>query len=222
MSGLTMKEIEDYHRILGLEWGASIQEINQAYKDLVFVWHPDRLPRDNTRLLNKATAMIQAINQARRGLLLWSKGKEPSRVKKETVYDYGDHPFEQDLAGANLIGANLRKQDLSGRNLRNANLSYADLRDSFLPKVILERANLLQANLERANLLQANLERANLEGANLLYVDLSGANLRGANLRGAQMVSGNRLVVKLTGALLVEAILPPEIRYIQKTKFCSR
>ncbi|MFM8004815.1 MAG: J domain-containing protein, partial [Dolichospermum sp.] len=47
-------ELERYYRILELEPGATLAEINQAYKDLVFVWHPDRLPKDNLRLQHKA------------------------------------------------------------------------------------------------------------------------------------------------------------------------
>lgn len=48
-----MSELERCYRILGLELDASIEEVNQAYKDLVFIWHPDRLPKDNPRLLQK-------------------------------------------------------------------------------------------------------------------------------------------------------------------------
>ncbi len=41
-----MTEIERSLRTLGLENGASREEIAQAYKDLVRVWHPDRLMSD--------------------------------------------------------------------------------------------------------------------------------------------------------------------------------
>jgi hypothetical protein len=43
-------------------------KINQSYKDLVFIWHPDRIPKDNQRLLEKATAKLQEINHAREQL----------------------------------------------------------------------------------------------------------------------------------------------------------
>ena len=36
-----MKEIERYYRVLGLEVGASLEEINEAYRDLAFIWHLD-------------------------------------------------------------------------------------------------------------------------------------------------------------------------------------
>ncbi|WP_448604278.1 J domain-containing protein, partial [Thermoleptolyngbya sp.] len=60
-----MKDLEHYYRVLDLEPGASLEEVNQAYKDLVFVWHPDRIPTDNERLHQKAQEKIKEINQAR-------------------------------------------------------------------------------------------------------------------------------------------------------------
>ena len=58
-------ELERYYRILELELGATLEEINQAYKDLVFVWHPDRLPKDNLRLQHKAQEKLKSFNEAR-------------------------------------------------------------------------------------------------------------------------------------------------------------
>lgn len=49
-----MREMEQYYRVLELEPGASLEEVNQAYKDLAFIWHPDRIPQDNQRLKEKA------------------------------------------------------------------------------------------------------------------------------------------------------------------------
>ena len=56
---MTSSELERYYRILELEPGATLEEINQAYKDLVFVWHPDRLPKDNLRLQHKAQEKLK-------------------------------------------------------------------------------------------------------------------------------------------------------------------
>lgn len=60
-----MQELENAYRVLDLEPGASMEEVNQAYKDLVFIWHPDRLPKENTRLIEKAQEKIKQLNQAR-------------------------------------------------------------------------------------------------------------------------------------------------------------
>jgi DnaJ-domain-containing protein 1 len=49
--------------ILGLKPGASQEEVNQAYRDLVNVWHPDRFVA-NPRLQKKAEEKIKEINAA--------------------------------------------------------------------------------------------------------------------------------------------------------------
>lgn len=60
-----MHEIEHAYQVLEILPGASLQEVNEAYKDLVFIWHPDRIPKDNLRLQKKAQEKIKALNQAR-------------------------------------------------------------------------------------------------------------------------------------------------------------
>jgi ketosteroid isomerase-like protein len=55
--------MDEYYQILGLTPGASEEQIKQAYKDLVRVWHPDRFP-NNQRLRNKADEKIKEINLA--------------------------------------------------------------------------------------------------------------------------------------------------------------
>ncbi len=47
--------------MLGLKLGASQEEVNQAYRDLVNVWHPDRFT-DNQRLQKKAEEKLKEIN----------------------------------------------------------------------------------------------------------------------------------------------------------------
>ncbi len=45
-----MSDFERYYRVLGLKPGASLEEVNQAYRQLAFQWHPDRLPKDDRTL----------------------------------------------------------------------------------------------------------------------------------------------------------------------------
>ncbi|MEH2393276.1 MAG: pentapeptide repeat-containing protein [Nostoc sp.] len=209
-----MSDLEQYYRILELEPGATLDEVNQAYKDLVFVWHPDRIPKDNLRLQQKAQNKLKAINEAREKLrslktkpqtTLNSPPPEPQKPFQTTQ----EPPKKSsDLSGKDYSRANLSNKDLSGRNLSYANLSGANLSDTFMHKVNLRGANLSEANLFRANLLLADLREANLRAANLIGADLSGADLRGADLTGARIRSGERLLVKLIGTNLAGAIMP--------------
>lgn len=56
-------KIDKYYQILGLNSEASEEEIKQAYRDLVNVWHPDRFPY-NQRLRKKAHEKLIEINVA--------------------------------------------------------------------------------------------------------------------------------------------------------------
>jgi curved DNA-binding protein CbpA len=60
------KEPEKLNRLiemLGLKPGASQEEANQAYRDLVNVWHPDRFV-GKPRLQKKAEEKVKEINAA--------------------------------------------------------------------------------------------------------------------------------------------------------------
>lgn len=227
-----MKEIDRCYRVLGLEPGASLEEVNQAYKDLAFIWHPDRIPKDNPRLQQKAQDKLKEINHARdqlRSLQKQSRVASPQNApsptyasqtrsqppsqpppprQSTTQRSYSRPSPFPDMTGADFAGADLSEKDLSGRNLTQANFSEANLSDAFMHRTNLTGAILYKANLFRANLFQANLSQANLQEANLIGADLSGADLRGADLRGAIVGSSNRLLVKMTGANLEGAILP--------------
>ncbi len=56
-------DLEHDYEVLGLKFGASIEEVKQAYKDLVRVWHPDRFLHD-PRLYEKAQEKLKEINLA--------------------------------------------------------------------------------------------------------------------------------------------------------------
>jgi len=60
-------EINQYYKILELEPGATLEEVKEAYRDLAFVWHPDRFIH-NTRLQTKAQIRLKEINEAYRKL----------------------------------------------------------------------------------------------------------------------------------------------------------
>ena len=58
-----MKDRNACLRVLGLDSHAGAEEIRQAYKDLVVVWHPDRFAH-NPRLRVKAETRLKEINAA--------------------------------------------------------------------------------------------------------------------------------------------------------------
>src|SRR5581483_7538732 len=51
------------YEILGVQPGASAEEIKAAYRDLAKVWHPDRFPNDE-RLQRKGAQRLSEINRA--------------------------------------------------------------------------------------------------------------------------------------------------------------
>ena len=55
---------DDPWRILGLEPGATREEIRAAYRDLAKVWHPDRFSAESPQLQQRATRELQRINEA--------------------------------------------------------------------------------------------------------------------------------------------------------------
>jgi hypothetical protein len=77
--------------------------------------------------------------------------------------------------------------DLAGADLVHAQLADVDLRG---------------ARLQRANLSQAKLDGARLNGADLSYTSLLGASLRGADLRGARLEGTDLRQADLSGTLL--------------------
>lgn len=67
-----MLEVQTHLQMLELDSTASLNEIKQAYKDLVTVWHPDRFGH-NPRLREKAEGKLKQFNQAYEVLRSWRK-----------------------------------------------------------------------------------------------------------------------------------------------------
>lgn len=75
-----MHEFESYLQALELDQTATFDEIKQAYKDLVTVWHPDRFAH-NVRLRHKAEAKLKQFNQAYSGLKQgWADPRQTSKT----------------------------------------------------------------------------------------------------------------------------------------------
>jgi tetratricopeptide (TPR) repeat protein len=79
---------------------------------------------------------------------------------------------------------------------------YCELAGSDLVHAQLADVDLRGARLQRANLSQARLDGARLNGADLSYTSLLGASLRGADLRGARLEGTDLRQADISGALL--------------------
>ncbi|NJS12857.1 MAG: J domain-containing protein [Microcoleus sp. CSU_2_2] len=77
-----MGDINRFYEILEIQPGASLAEIKHAYRDLVFVWHPDRFAH-NTRLQQKAQQRLTEINEAYEQLILFLSQPELSSIEPE-------------------------------------------------------------------------------------------------------------------------------------------
>jgi hypothetical protein len=58
-----MNEISRCCRVLHVNPGASLEEVKEAYRDLVQIWHPDRFS-EKERLQNRAREQLKEINLA--------------------------------------------------------------------------------------------------------------------------------------------------------------
>ena len=77
-----MGDIDRCYEILEIEPGASLEEIKRAYRDLAFVWHPDRFAH-NDRLQQKAQQRLTEINLAYQQLVLFLSQPEPQAIDKQ-------------------------------------------------------------------------------------------------------------------------------------------
>ncbi len=172
-----MKELERYYKVLGLDHGASLDEINQAYKDLVFIWHPDRIPKDNQRLLEKATAKLQEINHAREQLRQIHQNsskssnyapkpeKKPAHAYK-TASPYQPHP-SQPGQNSQTHSHKTPSQETHSQHSHSQNNHQVHNHAAWRPHY-------------------RDLNGADLQGANLKEKDLSNRSLIGADLSHAQ------------------------------------
>jgi hypothetical protein len=78
-------KLEECFQILGIEPTDSITEIKSAYRDLLFVWHPDRFP-DDPRLQAKAHERLREINEAYSLLIQYLHFKEQEKRVETSLH----------------------------------------------------------------------------------------------------------------------------------------
>lgn len=225
--------LEQCYKILGLELGASLEEVNQAYKDLAFIWHPDRLPKDNERLIQKSVEKLQEINYARDILRSAHRQKvgtpsqassspqaETPRQPAQSHY-YRDYSRDRERQEpqSDRYGQDYSRDRESHRfyNHYNSGRAYhrpyerdlkgVDFSNSDLREKDLSGRNLQGANLSHADLSDSFLHKIDLESANLTGANLFRANLLEANLRKANLRDVNLIGADLSGADLSGADL---------------
>lgn len=83
-----MKSIGKCYEILGVKSGATKDELQQAYHDLVKVWHPDRFAHD-TRLQARAQERLKEINEAYDAIMA-APGPDPRRGPSTATPSWND------------------------------------------------------------------------------------------------------------------------------------
>ena len=77
---MATRDVRWAYEVLGLPLGSAPDDVRQAYRDLITVWHPDRF-QNNPRLRDQSNKKAQEINAAF-ALLRDLKSSGPSATKK--------------------------------------------------------------------------------------------------------------------------------------------
>lgn len=72
--------IEHWYRLLDLEPGASLEQIKQAHRELVKIWHPDRFSSD-PKLTKRTNEKLKQINHAYESLARYLAAKSQPQAQ---------------------------------------------------------------------------------------------------------------------------------------------
>src|SRR4028118_82445 len=147
-----MNDLDQYYKVLELLPGASREEISQAYKDLAFIWHPDRIPKDNPRLLQKAEQKIKEINQAREQLRsIQPRGQNQNVQQKHTQH------------------RNTQQQNTQYRNTQQQNTQHKHTQHKHTQHQNTQQQNTQQQHTQHQNTQQQNTQQQNTQYRNTQY-----------------------------------------------------
>lgn len=94
-------DLQTCFQVLELPKDASQEQIRQAYRDLVAIWHPDRFA-DRPRLRQRAEAKLKEINEAYETLESFYAVGVDSRIRSGTNPDSG-HTEIGDVSNVELL-----------------------------------------------------------------------------------------------------------------------
>ncbi len=224
-----MQDLQCWYKALELEPGASLEEVNQAHRDLALVWHPDRLPKDMPRLQEKAHAKLQEINNARDRLREYtatqsngkatstSNGSTVTRSTRQTAYQQRTQPRRtpprqeepqkaqpQPEPQQTVTKSNGVAGAASAQATRETNRHHKAKTPARTPyqRPDLSGVDWSDTDLSERDLSSRNLTNANLSNTDLQDSFLHGTNLQGANLQKANLFRANLLQANLSGANL--------------------
>jgi len=118
-------DIRHCHETLELTPDASVEDVKQAYRDLVNIWHPDRVS-NNPRLKQKAEEKLKEINTAYEGLLSYFNGQtsEMKAVEKAPIPKAEENRSYQEAPPSSDSGGRSEPPVKSGAGLVSTLWSY--------------------------------------------------------------------------------------------------
>jgi uncharacterized protein YjbI with pentapeptide repeats len=224
------KDLQCWYKALELEPGASLEEVNQAHKDLALVWHPDRLPQDSPRLQEKAQAKLKEINNARDRLREYqancANGHVSDRDRSATRSTARTSQRQQQPNRSSSRGQDPHRQSRQPEPTQPTKVTEPDRHPPAQATRVAHRQQYIKTptrtppqrpdltgidwsgtNLNERDLSGRNLSNANLSNTDLQDSFLHGTNLQGANLQKSNLFRANLFQANLRNADLREANL---------------
>lgn len=78
---------QNYFKILEINNDVTIEEVNQAYRDLAQIWHPDHVTTKNPRLKEKAEKKMKELNKARSKITAYLTEKQERKSEKRSKWE---------------------------------------------------------------------------------------------------------------------------------------
>ncbi|WP_309736944.1 pentapeptide repeat-containing protein [Chamaesiphon sp. OTE_75_metabat_556] len=226
-------DLQCWYKALELEPGASLEEVNQAYKVLVLVWHPDRLPQDSLRLQEKAQAKLKELNNARDRLREYqanrtngngstvsnsrTNGNDSQAATRSTTSRHSHQQPRRATARPETYGQRVRQPQSPSpakvtepiRTPQAAATKLTNHRHHIQTpaRTPPQRPDLSGVDWSGTNLNERDLSGRNLANANLSNTELQDSFLHGANLEGANLQKANLFRANLFQANLSNANL---------------